>query len=391
MPRHFKVFLASPSDVPAERQAVFEIVSRLPYDPLLRGKVTTEIVAWDGPFSSVPLLATVDPQSSVALGLSAPSECDLVVVIIHARLGTDLPEKYDRDGQPVTGTEWEYEEATAAHALVGRPEVVVYRRVVSSSAERPAAISPDAHDQAARVESFFVRLQARGVGFNAFQSVEGFAQHFSDHLRSFVARSVAIPDARSMVANWLSSGGAAPTTEVLTAFASDPVQEPHLRIMVVDRLAEKESSFPTTHPTELADLARLLMGIPHDDLGKAGLKLAKRCVGVGAMAIADFTTGAGNRRWEVKSATVAVVAGYNDLEVLDVYGAIGRSLSYWRPVQTMAEHLVRLSPNFSDEQRAEAIRVLEELLSNPRQSEKQQALLPVAIARIRQGISTSHV
>jgi hypothetical protein len=66
MPRHFRVFLASPGDVGEERRAVYEVASRLPYDPLLRGKVTFEIVAWDGPDGGIPLYANLDPQSSIA-------------------------------------------------------------------------------------------------------------------------------------------------------------------------------------------------------------------------------------------------------------------------------------------------------------------------------------
>ena len=47
-PIHLKVFLSSPSDVAAERQAIVRLIKdELPYDPLLRGRVTFDVSAWD--------------------------------------------------------------------------------------------------------------------------------------------------------------------------------------------------------------------------------------------------------------------------------------------------------------------------------------------------------
>ena len=44
-PQHLRVFLASPGDVADERSLALKVLERLSYDPLLRGKITLEVVA----------------------------------------------------------------------------------------------------------------------------------------------------------------------------------------------------------------------------------------------------------------------------------------------------------------------------------------------------------
>jgi hypothetical protein len=67
--------------------------------------------------------------------IEPPSAFDIVVLIVWSRLGTPLPERTKVreyrgiDGRtPVTGTEWEYEEALKAAREVGTPGLLVYRR-----------------------------------------------------------------------------------------------------------------------------------------------------------------------------------------------------------------------------------------------------------------------
>ena len=95
-PRHLRVFLSSPQDVADERAIAVRVLSRLPYDPFLRGRVTLEIVAWDGPGGHVPMTATSTPQAAIDQGLARPSECDVVLVILWNRMGTPLPDTYRR-------------------------------------------------------------------------------------------------------------------------------------------------------------------------------------------------------------------------------------------------------------------------------------------------------
>ena len=52
-----RVFLASPGDVVDERARALKTLEDLQYNPLLRGKITVETVAWDKPGAGTPMLA----------------------------------------------------------------------------------------------------------------------------------------------------------------------------------------------------------------------------------------------------------------------------------------------------------------------------------------------
>ena len=124
-PVHLRVFLSSPGDVTEERGIAQEILRAVADRPAFRGKVTIEIVAWDDPSASTPMLANQAPQVSVNEFKGRPSQCDLTVVILWKRLGTPLSNKVRRpDGTAFeSGTVWEYEDACAS----GKP-ILVYHR-----------------------------------------------------------------------------------------------------------------------------------------------------------------------------------------------------------------------------------------------------------------------
>ena len=81
-PLHLRVFLASPGDVADERALALRVLEQLQYDPLLRGRITVETVAWDKPGAGTPMLATLTPQEAIKKGLPTPAECDIVIVVI---------------------------------------------------------------------------------------------------------------------------------------------------------------------------------------------------------------------------------------------------------------------------------------------------------------------
>ena len=188
-PKHLRVFLSSPSDVATERAGALRILGTLPYDPFLRGRVTIEIVAWDGPVGSVPMTASETPQDAIDRGLPRPSECDIVIVILWRRLGTLLPNTFRRlDGTRYeSGTEWEYEDAFLAPK---KPLILVYRRSVGTDI---GPITPDHGEaQLEQVSRFFRTFQnADGSsqgGFNAYASPEEFETQLSFHLREILSR-----------------------------------------------------------------------------------------------------------------------------------------------------------------------------------------------------------
>src|SRR5437588_786952 len=111
-PRHIRVFISSPGDVPEERLIAAQVLDDLPRDPLLKGKITIEAVAWDQAGSAAPMLATMTPQEAINQGMPLPADCYLVIVIFWSRMGTPLPPEYTKPGpggeRYQSGTEWEY-------------------------------------------------------------------------------------------------------------------------------------------------------------------------------------------------------------------------------------------------------------------------------------------
>jgi len=153
-PRHVRIFLSSPADVKEERQLAREMLFRLQRSPMLRGRVTIDVVSWDDPDESPNFLDGLQRQ------LPTPAECDLTIVVLWARIGTPLPSLTER----LSGTEWEFENARQA----GRP-VLLYRRTtppLPSSYSRLDDL-PDAMEQRRLVEEFFARFRNADGSLNA--------------------------------------------------------------------------------------------------------------------------------------------------------------------------------------------------------------------------------
>jgi hypothetical protein len=82
------------------------------------------------------MLANLTPQEAITRGLPRPSECDFVVVVLWARLGTPLPEQCRKaNGERyLSGTEWEFENALKAaddarkEGRELKPRILIYRR-----------------------------------------------------------------------------------------------------------------------------------------------------------------------------------------------------------------------------------------------------------------------
>ncbi len=155
-PLHLKVFLSSPGDVDVERRFVHEVVEALAKDPAYRGKVTFDIVAYDDPDAPSPMEAGETPQLSVNRYKGRPADCDLTVVVLWSRIGTQLPEDLVRaDGSRFeSGTVWEYEDALAANKTVW-----VYRR---DEEPKIGARDPQFQDKQRKlqaVDDFFARFK----------------------------------------------------------------------------------------------------------------------------------------------------------------------------------------------------------------------------------------
>jgi hypothetical protein len=190
-PQHLRVLISSPGDVADERNLARRLLKdELPYDPLLRGKVTLDPVSWDDPAAPTPMVATLTPQEAVNRFDCRPSECDIVIVVLWSRLGTHLK----INGTPyLSGTEYEYEEALNAERP---PEILVYRRTerVPIYADDPEL--DDKREQYRKARAFFDRFKNpdgsyRG-GFTDYETPTDFVSRL-ELGRIGAAASAAVP------------------------------------------------------------------------------------------------------------------------------------------------------------------------------------------------------
>jgi hypothetical protein len=121
----FRIFISSPGDVTPERRRAQLVIEKL--SKIYARFFALEPVLWE----VEPRLASGHFQDQII----APSEADILVLIVWSRLGTPLPPKTATrkyrgvDGRvPVTGTEWEFEDALAVQRHRGAPDLLAYRK-----------------------------------------------------------------------------------------------------------------------------------------------------------------------------------------------------------------------------------------------------------------------
>jgi formylglycine-generating enzyme required for sulfatase activity len=192
-----RIFLSSPGDVADERRAARLVIERLRTDPLLREQVDLAVVAWDDPDAATPMLATMTPQEAINRGLAKPSDCEIVIVILWARMGTPLPPEYAKaDGtRYLSGTEWEYWDAVeASRKADGLPLVVVYRRDVAPTIQMDDPHFANKYEQWQRVQAFFAAFTnpdgSIRQGHNKHASTDDFTRQLEIHLKQLIRQVV---------------------------------------------------------------------------------------------------------------------------------------------------------------------------------------------------------
>lgn len=193
--RPIRVFISSPADVRPERLKAEQIVARL--DREFAYHFHVEAVLWE----REPLVASLhfqDPDN-----IPQPRGTDIVVVILWSRLGVPLPEDQFRgaiSGRPVTGTEWEFEDALASARERNTPDLLLYRKTarISADLDDEAALD-EARAQRAAVQDFIGRWfrADSGPGYTAashsFVAASEFEQLLYDHLRALLERRAGPP------------------------------------------------------------------------------------------------------------------------------------------------------------------------------------------------------
>jgi tetratricopeptide (TPR) repeat protein len=187
-----RIFVSSPGDVNASREIAALTIERLAQDYVRFFQIEPYLWEFEAMVASGHFQDSIEP----------PSAFDVVVLILWSRLGTHLPERTavreyrGIDGRtPVTGTEWEFEEAFQAATHRGAPDLLVYRSL------KPALFdtqNPDRFEQQSQqlkaLNRFWERHfanQGMFIGaYSSFASDTEFAEALENHLRKLIERRI---------------------------------------------------------------------------------------------------------------------------------------------------------------------------------------------------------
>jgi WD40 repeat protein len=185
-----RVFISSPGDVRPERLRALEIVRKLDREFSYHFRV--EAVFWE----REPVKATEDYQSQI----SPPRWTDITVVILWSSLGSPLAATFrgpHTQKQPVTGTEWEFEDAFQAWSRTQeRPDLYVYLKKQSSdislaSPEQAAEALRRKNQLDAFIAHWFLHPDGTVKGSTtAFRDSTDFEYLLEAHLRENLRRRI---------------------------------------------------------------------------------------------------------------------------------------------------------------------------------------------------------
>jgi formylglycine-generating enzyme required for sulfatase activity len=191
---HLHIFLSSPGDVSRERQLAREVIDRIQSERAHRDRLKLEVVAWDKPGAGTAMPAQMEPQEAIKQGLKKPSDCDIVIVIFWARMGTPLSEKHLKpDGSRYrSGTEYEYLEALGAAKKFSKPDVLVYRRKKPPDVNLADPERKEKEKQWDLVEEFFAEFRNPDGSFQSFfkeyDEPSDFEKLLGDDLRDLITK-----------------------------------------------------------------------------------------------------------------------------------------------------------------------------------------------------------
>lgn len=171
-PRFFRIFLSSPGDVLQERDDAQAVIQELNYSGEFSHHFHLRLFRWDDKAVVLPMPVTDIPQKSVNIYMTRPSDCDLVVVLFWARMGTSLAMD-ERDY--LSGTHYEYSEALQGYQQHGRPAVWLYRCAEEPFVSQKDPKRDEKNRQFDLVEQFFKQFQDADGCYTG--GVNGYATH----------------------------------------------------------------------------------------------------------------------------------------------------------------------------------------------------------------------
>jgi len=183
-----RVFISSPGDVGQERMIASRVLERLQGE--FSGYVELIPILWE----HEPLRATSHFQKQII----PPSETDIVVCILWSRLGTRLPDQFNRpDGTAyASGTEWEFEDAYSAFKETGKPDLMVYRKMTEPIIDfHDQAIAQEKLRQKQALDEFIDRWFGNAASgfkaaFHGFADADEFETTIDAHLRKLIRERI---------------------------------------------------------------------------------------------------------------------------------------------------------------------------------------------------------
>ncbi len=207
MSQRLRIFISSPGDVRALREIAALTIERLAQDYARFFAIEPYLWEYEAMVASGHFQDSIEP----------PSAFDIVVLIVWSRLGILLPprtavrEYRGIDGRaPVTGTEWEFEEALQAAQRTGTPDLLVYRNMKPASFDTgDRSLREQQLQQFAALEGFWERHflnQGMFIGaYTSFSSDAEFASALENHLRKLVQKrihSLALTQGAKIAGTW---------------------------------------------------------------------------------------------------------------------------------------------------------------------------------------------
>jgi hypothetical protein len=183
----FKLFVSSPGDVQGERNRIDLVVERL--NAQFRGRARIETIRWETSYYS--------SHETFQAQIPEASQCDVVIAIFGARLGSQLPARFPPmpTGEPYpSGTAYEVLTAIEARRKgKGSPDIYVFREPHAPSVSLDAADRSEIEAQWERLKSFFETWFKNKSGeflaaFQEFTTTDEFAGKVEDCLRQWLER-----------------------------------------------------------------------------------------------------------------------------------------------------------------------------------------------------------
>lgn len=165
--KEIRVFVSSPGDCDAERDAVSRVLDELNRTAGERERLFFQTIRWE---DLAPGLGD-NPQAVIDEQLG---DYSVLVGIMWMRFGTPIP------GGAGSGTEHEVQQAISTWARVGEPRVMFYFKQ-----DPPKDLSAVDPAQLAKVQDFTKQLQAKGLS-QSFHGTLEFESKLRIHLNKLV-------------------------------------------------------------------------------------------------------------------------------------------------------------------------------------------------------------